>query len=75
MTAEQREEFINLIYNDYRDDLLGLTILLEETNCTIMKMEKLRDQYGIVSVEAVMQTKARYEAMLKAWLMLHDRYR
>ena len=75
MTAEETEQFTNLIYNDYRDDLLGLTKLLEETNSTIMKMEELRDQYGIVSVEAVMQTKARFEAMLKAWFLLHDRDR
>lgn len=73
MTAQEREDFINLIYNDYLYDFEGLTLLLKETNDAIMIMEKLRDQYGIVSEESVIYTKLQLEAMTKAWLLLHKK--
>ena len=73
MTAQEREDFINLIYNDYLYDFEGLTLLLKETNDAIMIMEKLRDQYGIVTEESVIYTKLQLEAMTKAWLLLHKK--
>ena len=73
MTAQEREDFINLIYNDYLYNIEGLTLLLKETNDAIMMMQKLRDQYGIVSEESVIYTKLQLEAMTKAWLLLHKK--
>ena len=73
MTAQEREDFINLIYNDYLYDFQGLTLLLKETNDAIMMMQKLRDQYGIVTEESVIYTKLQLEAMTKAWLLLHKK--
>ena len=73
MTAQEREDFINLIYNDYLYNIEGLTLLLKETNDAIMIMEKLRDQYGIVTEESVIYTKLQLEAMTKAWLLLHKK--
>lgn len=73
MTAQEQEDFINLIYNDYLYNIEGLTLLLKETNDAIMMMQKLRDQYGIVSEESVIYTKLQLEAMTKAWLLLHKK--
>ena len=70
MSKEERENFINLIYNDYLNNFEGLTKLIKDTHDGIEKMIKLRDSYGIVSEEAIMHTKARFEAMVNAWLLI-----
>jgi len=70
MRKDKREKFINLIYNDHKNDVEGLTTLIGDAEEAITKMIFLRDSYGVVSEEAIMHTKARFEAMVKAWLLI-----